>query len=115
MEIRFLPTVDIAPIALPPSIPHTIPLQNEQGSIIGFGGTGSGSTSVERLQRGHQRVTDNARYIMEGLKYLLSQNFFFGSTHACKIMVNDVVVNHSHERHFINNLSDLNTKYCWGS
>jgi len=55
-------SADIAPIALPPlNIPGILPLQNEQGSIIGFGGTSSTSTSAERLQRGHQRVIDTAR------------------------------------------------------
>lgn len=59
-------TVDIAPIALPAiNVVEIIPLQNEQGSMIGFGGTSSTSTSAERLQRGHQRVIDSARYSIE--------------------------------------------------
>ncbi|KAJ6635199.1 Collagenase [Pseudolycoriella hygida] len=55
-------SVDVAPISLPTlNSPQQIPLENEQGSMIGFGGTGGTSTSVERLQRGHQRVVDEAR------------------------------------------------------
>lgn len=55
---------DIAPIALPPlNIQQILPLQNEQGSMIGFGGSDGSSTSVERLQRGHQRVADGARLV----------------------------------------------------
>lgn len=56
---------DIAPIALLPlNIPELLPLHNEQGSMIGFGGSAASSTSVERLQRGHQRVIDSPRYVI---------------------------------------------------
>lgn len=62
MTVLFVYIADIAPIALPPmNIPQLLPLLNEQGSMIGFGGSGASSTSVERLQRGHQRVIDETR------------------------------------------------------
>lgn len=32
--------------------------------MIGFGGSAASSASVERLQRGHQRVIDGPRYVI---------------------------------------------------
>lgn len=61
MTVLFVYIADIAPIALPPMNIPLLPLLNEQGSMIGFGGSGASSTSVERLQRGHQRVIDETR------------------------------------------------------
>ncbi|XP_037049790.1 transmembrane protease serine 11G-like [Bradysia coprophila] len=70
-------SVDISPIALPPlNWLQTLPFENEQGSMIGFGGSSATSVSVERLQRGHQRVTEGAR--CTAFFGVNSNNFFCG-------------------------------------